>query len=304
VHSGILDELPQPLELITQYNPSGYALFFGPARPPAGAQITLPQGLFDQTNPPAQPGVARVRSAFYQEQEVVLSHQPNVVLPPGRNIVLPDQQAATVPASVFSCDLFPGYAYPFPYDSTLTGGRGPTLVRGSVYRADGSGIAQTKVEVTAPAVNPTPVYWTDETGQWVLPFPDTQPSGAITIQLTVPDGTAAGKVIAVPGVALVQGAVASLRQTALRGSVVDRNSAAIGNVTVTISARVGRRQTTFPDSVTTASDGSWAYYFDLNQPQQTASITATLPDGRTKQVQAGIQVQPQQTVTVPTIRFA
>ncbi|HYH84244.1 MAG TPA: hypothetical protein VEX60_02110, partial [Pyrinomonadaceae bacterium] len=58
-----------------------------------------------------------------------------------------------------------------------------------------------------------------------------------------------------------------------------------------------------PGSTSVAADGSWFYYFGLNQGAAAVQVTATLPDGRS-QTKTNQQVRPRATAVVPTFRFA
>jgi hypothetical protein len=211
--------------------------------------------------------VIRVEGQFYQRTERT-------------DIALPTQD------TLYVFDLGPGYAYPFPTESTVPGGQGPTLLRGSVHRPNGEGIAGTTVQV----VGQSNMYWTDDTGQWALVFPDSQLSGDVTVRLTSPDGAS----VDVANVPIVRGRQASLAQTALRGWVQSGAGVGISGAVIQVSGH--------PESTMAARDGRWFYYFRLNQAADTVSITAILPDGRS-QTQSNIQVQPRATVVVPTFRF-
>ena len=72
------------------------------------------------------------------------------------------------PAVPYRFDLEPGYAYPFPSGCRAPRSLGPTLLRGALQHPDGAGIAGALVEVAGV----TDRYRTDESGQWVLVFPD------------------------------------------------------------------------------------------------------------------------------------
>jgi hypothetical protein len=76
---------------------------------------------------------------------------------------------------------------------------------------------------------------------------------------------------------------------------------------VLIAAGVGVRGATirvsgYPGEAMTANDGSWFYYFGLNQPADTVSVVAELPDGRSL-TQPNVQVHPRGTVVVSAFRF-
>jgi hypothetical protein len=258
---GSRQDFDRPLKLVVGRNASGYYLFFGAIRLADGTsrRDVLADGMY----------VVRVESRFYQWAE-----REDIALP------MPDPEAP------YFFDLEPGYAYPFPMESTRPGGRGPTLLRGSLHRPDGHGIARATIQV----VGQSNTYRTDDTGQWVLVFPDTQPSGDVTVHFDFPDG----KVENVANVPVVQGRESSLPQTALRGWVLTEAGVGIRDAIVRVSG--------YPGRTTTRRDGSWFYYFGLNQMVDTVSVTAVLPDGRSL-TQSNVQVQPRATVVVPTFRF-
>lgn len=259
---GARQDFDVPRELIVRRNPSGYHLFFNVVRFPDGQtrQSALGDGVY----------VVRVESRFYQWSE-------------REDIIFPERE------SPYFYDLAPGFAYPFPTENTHPGGGGPTLLRGSVRRADGRGVARTTVQV----LGQSNVCFTDDTGQWVLVFPDTQPSGNVTVRFELPDGT----VESVSNVPLVQGRETSLSQTTLRGWVQSTAGVGIAGATIGVSG--------FPDQSTTANDGSWFYYFDLNEPPAAATdldLTVELPDGRSQA--RSTRIEQGATVVVPTIRFS
>lgn len=252
----VRQDFPVPFELVTKRNASGYHVFFGEDRLPGGGRRRM--GLANGT------WVVRVESDFYQVAE-----REDVDLP------------MTVP-TLF--DLEPGPAYPFPTESTLGRGRGPTLLRGTVRRRDGRGIAGVVVEV--PGQSNRCVTGAD--GQWVLVFPDTQPTGNVTVRFRFP------AVVDVPNVLVVPGRSNSLPETALRGWVL-----AAGGVPAA-GARV--RVAGDPAESPAVADGGWAYVFPLDQAAALVDVTAELPGGASL-TQSGVQVIPRSTVVVPTFRF-
>lgn len=109
----------------------------------------------------------RIESRYYQPLEA------DIELP------MPDRR---VPAFF---DLAPGYLYPFPR-SRLPGGGGPTLLRGRVVDGAHQGIERITIQVVGQE---TIAYFTDNSGQWILVFPDTQPSGLVSLRFLRPDTT-------------------------------------------------------------------------------------------------------------------
>jgi hypothetical protein len=262
---GTLQDLTVPLELLMQRNNSGYYLFAGKVKLPDG---TLRQNLLD----PGTSYQVQMQSQFYQEAaKTVTVFDPDN--PP------PDPVNQVKATAIL---LEPGYAYPFP-EGRLT------LLRGSVHHTDGRGLAGATVEVAGVSNQ----YITDESGQWVLIFPDTQTTGQVTVHFVLPDGPGAS--IPLPNVDLVRGRTTGLAQPGLRGEVRLASAAGIPDARIEVSG--------FAEASSTDKSGRWWYYFGLNQPQATVQVTANLPDGRSLK-QYHIQVRPRATVVVPTFRFS
>src|SRR5262249_54475730 len=148
----------------------------------------------------------------------------------------------------------------------------------------GTGVAGARIEV----VGQSSLYTTDACGQWVLVFPDAEPSADVTVHIALPDGSA--RHVVAP---IVQGRDNSLPPTALRRWGMAAGTDLAG-VSIQISGQLGE--------VVSRADGSWFYYFDLNQPARVVSVTAQLPDGR-RLTQDRIAVRPRATVTVPSFLF-
>ncbi|MGD9081400.1 MAG: carboxypeptidase-like regulatory domain-containing protein, partial [Desulfobacterales bacterium] len=184
-------------------------------------------------------------------------------------------------------DLFPSYTYPFGNESTLFGGLGPTLLRGSLHETDGSGITGAAVYVTGQSN----VCVTDSTGQWVLTFPDDQAANDVSVRIEMPDGSTTE----VSNVPVTQGRTSSLANTVLRGLVLNSDGIGISGATIWIEGYLG---TTVSDS-----SGEWFYYFPPNQQQVILNVTAELPDGQSA-TQANVQLQPRETVIVPNFLFS
>ena len=287
--AGVRRDFPEPMELVTVRNPSGYALFFDAVRLPDGSLrlFDLPPGTY----------LLRVESPatrFYQRMEFT-----NLVLPLARGVSFP-------------VDLLPGYAYPYPVSGTFASGRGPALIQGTLFAAAGTGIPGVRVFVnprpqirvsTVPAVSRPwffSEYLTDDSGQWSLvvprasdypsPQPNLPPGPAVTVRFAFPNGTNTD-LAAVP---FAHGQTTSLNQAALRGSVRRVAGGGIPGATVSVTGQAATTRT--------AADGSWAYYFGLTQGNALLNVTATLPDGST-QTQLNVSVQARQTVWVPAFQF-
>ena len=197
--------------------------------------------------------VLKIEAQFYQNREF--------------EIMLPLSDAA------HSIDLEPDYTYPFPAATLSHVGR-PALLRGTVHAADGSGLEDVTVEVTGGSND----YLTDKTGQWVLIFPEDQTSGEVAVRFTFPDDS----IVNVPAVAIVEGQESSLTQAGLRGWVVNGAGVGIAGVVVQAAGHAGE--------TVSADDGSWSFYFDLNQTDELVSVTATLSDGQ-METQHNVQVR-------------
>jgi hypothetical protein len=194
----------------------------------------------------------------------------------------------TRPVSPYFFDLQPGYSYPFPAESTLGGGLGPTLLRGALLRADGEGIANATLRVR----NGSNAYRTDSTGKWVLVFPDTQVTENVTLSVSLTDPV---REIQVENIPVIRGRETGLPLTALEGRVLTRAGAGISGAVIEIGAP--------PSKSKARGDGSWFYYFPLDQPASVVAVTARLPDGRSL-THSEIAVQPRITTPVPVFQFS
>ena len=284
------DVIAPPLELILRRNPRGYHLFFGQVQveSPAGRrQHRLNSGTYR----------LHIVSDYYQLCE--------------KDVIFP-MENHKVPCSV---ELKPGYRYPFDnainFSDVDSGGfpawRGPTLLRGSLYHADGSPIGDATVSLTDPLLDPQPMYTTDANGQWVLivpvdAFSDSVPDGGVvsrnmSLAFSWPDPADTQQTVNhtkdVEEVKL--GAQQSVLQSGLRGWVMQGGRAAAG-AAITIATNG------FSEQVNTRADGSWYFYIGLDQSIETdVTVSAQLPDG-TSQVQTTKFVSGA-TVNVPTFQF-
>lgn len=257
-------ELKPPLEFVVQRNGTGYHSFHNIIKKPDGTllQNALAAGIYD----------LRVEGRFYQ------TAQP-------AEITLPSRPGAAVPIK-----LQPAYSYPFPLDLKPTGGRGFALLRGSLHTADGKPMAGATVRV-AGANSP---YTTDDSGQWVLVFPDSffpgnQTTATVTVQVT----PATGPAVSVPNVKVAKGDERAHGETAFRGWVLKRGLGVAG-ATVEVNGHPSRTQT--------LPDGSWFYYFALgHNTVDLLDITARLPDGST--LMQNQKTMPRATVIVPPFQF-
>jgi len=258
---GTRTELDPPLNLVTTGTPSGYDVWLGLVSGPHSGRrwASLEDGDY----------IVEASSPLYQRLEATVTVPLDPALP-GR------------------FELEPGYDYPFPRTSTLSTGRGPTLLSGTVHRNDNDTAALTGITVEVPGQSS--IYQTDGNGRWVLVFPDLQPAGPVTVRFTFPAG---GGVVNVAGIPLVPGASNATQQTALYGQVLAADRPARG-CAVEVLGRVGQ--------VLADATGAWLYYLDLGEPGGQVAVRVTLPDGRATTL-GNVPVQRLQANRVPTFRF-
>jgi hypothetical protein len=257
-----------PPELVIGWDHEGNAISHGRLRTPGGGSR---DGGFR-----GGPYTLSVRSSFYQRTDF-------------DGVAIPATASQPEPCTMV---LEAAHTYPFPVATTpppVQLGTTPTvaltLLRGAAFAPDGTGLAD--VLVSAPgAVG----YRTDVDGQWVLVFGEGVPAEA-TVDVTIAaPGTDPRTLTGVP---VEPGGDATLAQTALRGRIrapgVDVSLAAV-------------RIDGFPASAGMRRDGAWGYYFPLDQTATGVTVTATLPDGRTRGV-TGQPVTPNRTTIVPDFSF-
>lgn len=270
VVGGARQPFDPPKELSVSRSPSGYFLFYGKQRLASGERVAarLDPGTY----------VIRVEGGPYQRVEVdVPFPAPPPPPPPG-----------PPPPGFVEFALPPGPTYPFPRTSTVPAKAGPTLLRGSLRRMDGVSVEGTVVGVPGLSVYDDRM---DETGEWVLFFPDDQGDQQVTVRFVHPDGS----VEQVAGVDIRQGKENTLRQTVLRGWVLTQGGAPIPGARV----RVGGR----PGEAVTDVAGAWFFYFGFALiPPGAVTVTAVHPDGRSVS-RSGVQLQPQRTVSIDPFRF-
>jgi hypothetical protein len=282
----------RPLELRLKRNASGFDLFFGEVREvreaarPDEAWRRLADGKY----------TLRVETPLYQDGTLEV------------DFPMPD------PASPQVIVLVPGHAYPFSTatilpkqtDSNLPIAHGQTLVRGAFFHADGSGVANAVVEITAPALVPARTYRTGTGGQWVLPVPvsvfqkgpaGNGPNRNITLRFRWPDPANSAQTLehTWQDLPVTMGRETSVLQTGLRGWVTAAGRG-VGDVTISVSD--------FPGQSRSQPDGSWFYYFNLQQPPANlnqVTVNAVLPDGTAQALVTPIRHGA--TTQVATIRF-
>jgi len=239
LQTGVRSDLDPPLDLAVTGTPGGYDVWFG--------LVSAPTGVTHRANLPDGDYVVEASSPLYERLETTIT-------------------VPLDPAALGRFELEPGYAYPFPRTSTLSMGRGPTLLHGTVHRNDNDTSRLAGITVEVPGQSSS--YRTDGTGRWVLVFPDSQPAGSVAVRFTFPAG---GAVLDVPGVPLTPGASNAVQQTALYGQVLAAGRPARG-CAVEVLGRA--------DRVLTDAAGAWLYYLGLGEPDGQVSVRATLRDGR------------------------
>jgi hypothetical protein len=182
--------------------------------------------------------------------------------------------------------LAPNYDYPFPV--------GTSLLRGSVLQADGTGIAAATVSIDVPN---SLTYRTDQSGQWALEVPitvpDPPPQDPPTADVTVTYHTSGAPDQVARRVRAVFGISNSLGATALQGMVTS-GGIGIAAAAVAISS--------FATTVQTRVDGSWSYFFEIDQPAGVVDVTVTLSDGRSQTI-TGVSIVPRTTTLLPPVSF-
>jgi hypothetical protein len=215
------------------------------------------------------------------------------------------------PGARASFELLPGFAYPFPRASMLMrsapeGGSGktsivpggPTLLRGTVRRVDGRGLARARVYfLSAHGVRPFDRYRTDATGHFVLVVADdafgdvkagAEPTLDVVVGIRVSGRSGAPEQVEVP---VTRGCDTAVVQASLRGVVCTEGGAPIAGATVGV---VGR-----PPIVTTAADGRWTYCFGFAEPNGSVTVRITPPHGAPTSVEVAVVTQT--TKSIPPI---
>lgn len=267
IDNGVRTTLPEPLKMVMARNAGGFDSFFG--------DVELP----DRTHRARAVGPGSydisIESQFYQTALLQAVSLPMAIQPP------------PILMAPIEVRLAPNYIYPFPESEQPAPG-GATLLRGAVFRTDGSGIEGAVVSLNG--IQDPPPYTTGRSGEWVFAFAALPAGGRVTVHIQIPNQPAQD----VANVAVTDSRTSYLRQTALRGQVLNADGSALPGATI--------RVTGDPGESLSRQDGQWFFYFDdFNQPQGQVRVTAVLPDGHNKHVD--INVQPQSTVVVPSFRF-
>jgi hypothetical protein len=254
-----------PLEFVSWINRGGFFLFSGDTRSPSrSGTVQLAPGRYKY----------RVESDYYQVLESEIDWPPPQVYDASKDL-----------------QLAPGPAYPFPNLTLKQRKLGVTILRGSLFGPGGKANEGVQVEFMLP---PGPAFAnrfaafprceTDRNGNWIIslidvnagPTPSPDPFATINSVIRVHESTGDYDV----PVTIKLGEEKSLRQTALRGSVIRSGGAPFPGVRITTSVGAG-------ESIT-RSDGQWFFYFELRQANGPVTVTATTPDGRSSNTQTQI----------------
>ncbi|WP_086930812.1 carboxypeptidase-like regulatory domain-containing protein [Agarilytica rhodophyticola] len=245
----------EPRKLAITRNPSGYYMFFNKYYMGERSYQHNYEGIYR----------LRIVSQFYQVHE--------------QDIQLPTASGA------ISIELEPKHTYPFVSSDAVSRG-GVTLLRGTAYAADARGIEGLRVEV--PGRSNTAL--TDQSGQWVLVFPEADGGGDVMVRHRF----ANGDVVDVANVPVVSRQSNSLQQTGIRGQVLNDDGIGIAGARIFVEG--------FSGQAYSAHDGRWSYYFGFTQPAVTVDVVAELSNGTTR-TRFGVDVQARSVTAVPTFRF-
>jgi hypothetical protein len=206
--------------------------------------------------------------------------------------------------------LFPSAAYPYPDLTTLPFNLGPTLLRGTAFKPDGTPVKDAVVSVPAlPALNPPFPAWpfvqtrSGENGDWAILLPDRRRIGfpgeatavaAVLMKVSVahppPD-----PVVEIADVRVTLGSENAVPNTSLRGAVVRKGGQPLDGVQITTSVNALQSRT--------HADGRWTLYFDPNQADViNVAVTAIAPDGSSATLN-GVAIRSRATVVVPTLHL-
>lgn len=262
-----------PLECLITTNSSGFLLLSGETRSPSASAVRL-----------LAPGryMWRVESDFYQALEFQDDWPPAQVYDQSKDL-----------------QLVPGPAYPFPDLTLKQRDLGLTLVRGALFTTAGDAAQGATIELITPALPPSFAAFTkslpDANGNWVLAVVQLQPEDPppdfahSQVRFTLSGGQQD-----VVDVAIAPGAENVIRQTALRGRVIQSGGVPVVGAKITTSLGAGNSFS--------RNDGQWAYYFGVLQNDAAATVTATAPDGR--RAQQNIQIQRGKTLILPPMQVA
>jgi hypothetical protein len=266
-------EYDPPLEFITSTNPGGFILLTGDSRSSRSQPVR-----------PLAPGRYhwRVESDFYQSNDFEDDWPPALVYDQTKDL-----------------QLQPGPGYPFPDLTLKQRDLGVTLVRGCFFTASGNPATDGTVELILPALPASYAAFTkcspDDQGNWALVFIEKQtedpPPDFAHSRVRFRLGQNQQDDVTLP---ITPGTENVIRQTALRGRVVDGSGRGVPRARITTSMGVA-------ESIT-KPDGQWSLYFRLNQINAQVQVTATAPDGRSARQNLGIQQG--KTLVLPAMKIA
>lgn len=264
ISGDVSTRLDPPISLQAEVSPSGVYLFDNEVTIGSSKGLRFPAGRFR----------LRIESDFYQTLEPVIDFPPDLANMPVLN-------------------LKPGPAYPFP--NLTVGQNALTLLYGSLFEIGEGRPIEGAVVTLVEAVEDYPFKHcrTGSNGDWVMVIAVGASEGpllVITLEFKLPDGSSFN----VPNLQLQTGTVNSLRQTALRGRVLNATGAPISGATITVSVQPGESMS--------EADGQWFFYLDLLQPDAQARVTARAPNGSTQE--QDVLIRNRSTVVVPPFHIA
>jgi hypothetical protein len=285
-----------PIEMAVRRNGSGFYVFYGLERLSDGStrRISLPGTQYK----------LRITSPSGLYQDAIKS----VPLP------LPDlNQTKNNPLAQYTIPMEPGQAYNFDgvmparvQDSTLPctmrnfpGRTGPSVLRGSLHRTDGTPVAAAEIQTINPDGSIAAQGISSASGEWLLWFID-RPTGQIDVLVTYPKAKPSdtAQTVTVPAVCIVRGFETVLGQTAISGVVIKGERPFAGAV-VTMSGLPN-----LSGQTVSANNGVWNYYFPIEltfkQEKPKVTPTVTLPDG-SKQTLKPVELLPRRTVLVEQV---
>jgi hypothetical protein len=264
--------------------------------------------------------LVRARGAYYQDTAFTLRWPP----PDGVTRLLPIMDENPV-----NVELRPGAAYPLPDVTTARFQLGPTILRGSLYKASGEPLPAVTVELREPQVEQPPFLapqglplvtrsqWpflkatSDSRGNWILVLPDRRyldntPEllpGEDPPEITRPMILRCGPPVNLDlPVNVALGRDMSVRNTGLRGQVVGPGGRPIPGAE--IASSIG------PERSRSRADGVWFLYFPLNRfsppnppSELNVTVTVTTPEGASANSTVPL-VTGGATVVVPTFHIS
>jgi hypothetical protein len=266
--------VPGPATALYQRTPSGNVSLTGQFRTGRGEVFKLTQGDFR----------LEIETQFYQSETRDVTFDPNVT----RRVQI---------------ELTPNVKYPFPSSSTLPFVSGPARLHGSLRATNGDPLSAVLVTV-AELENLNPAwpfrsFRTDQTGSWVIVFPDkffqapnnprdVVPEKPVNIRFDLPSGT-----VTIAAFPVKAGKEIGLLQPSLRGNAVNAKGDGITGVQISVVGQSANSQTD--------KSGTFLYFFPLTQGQQRVTVRARAPGGA--QLSQDVDLVARGRAVVPTFRF-